>query len=154
MKKDILKNILTEIAASIKDSVIIWRLDGSVNLFVQGMDVNPRDIDIATDEKGLDVFRKFLKKYIKRDYWNDKIKASTIECLIDGVEIEINSYQNPKLSLFEKIRKINWEGVDLNILPLADAANFYKRISREEKERMISEFVKKIDHEEKFAAKE
>ena len=54
---DTLKVILEKIG----DDNILWRLEGSANLFLQNVEVNVNDLDITTNKEG---YSKFIMKMI------------------------------------------------------------------------------------------
>ena len=62
-----IKESLSILIRKIGKNKINWYLEGSTNPFVQGLPINPNDIDITTDAGGLDRFRRILK--------NKKIKT-------------------------------------------------------------------------------
>lgn len=118
-----------------------WRLDGSANLRVQGMDVSVRDIDLMTSDEGLDVFRKSLKKLIVHDFFNEKIQAQSLLCNIYGFEVEINSYKREELVMLDQTTNTKWEELEIPILPLKFAAKFYELTNRMEKAELITAFI-------------
>ncbi len=120
---------------------VIWRLDGSANLRIQGVEVPVRDIDITTNYEGIKIFNNVLKKYIDKFFFNQKINANSLICYINGFKIEINSYENKKLDMFDKTEEIVWHGLTIPILPLKYARKFYESINRKKKVALISKYL-------------
>lgn len=141
MNEKEIKNILQLICSRIKGKQLIWRLEGSANLLIQGVDVNVRDLDITTDCKGIKIFNDALKEFIKKDYYNEKLNGNSLVCKIFENEVEINSYGDEKLNMFDKIQIKSWQGMRLPILPLKHAKTFYQLINRKEKVDLISMYV-------------
>jgi len=144
MEQSKLYETLKYILIKIKDKNLIWRLERSTNLKVQGIDIIPRDLDIATDEEGI-TFRKELKSHIIKDRYKEEIKAQSLVCNINGIEIEIIYRNNPKVAIdmFDKIKTIKWHRLDLPILPLENAIDFYTIIKKPERVRIIQDFLNK-----------
>jgi hypothetical protein len=136
-----LHEILEIIASTIPPKDFQWRLDGSANLKLQGIPATPKDVDIVTNKKGMEVFRDVLKKYIKKDFYNEEVKAFSLSLIIKNKEIEINYYDKVNINLFEDTKKIKWKGLSINILPLKTAAKFYKNIGRIEAHDKIIDFL-------------
>ncbi len=120
----------------------MWRLEGSANLRIQGMNVNVKDLDITTDDNGINFFRSILKEFIVKDCYSEKIKGNTIICSINGYGVEINSYGDRKYGMFDKAKDFLWQGLKFKILPLKYAIEFYKLIKRDEKVRLIENYLK------------
>lgn len=137
-----ISEVLSFILKKIKSKNFIWRLEGSLNLRVQSLKVSVRDIDITTSQEGILIFREALKDYIKKDFFNEKIKAHSLLCDMSGAELEINAYQDVKLNFFDEIKIKRWKGLKLPILPLESAKKFYEMISRNEKATLIENFLK------------
>ena len=136
-----LKKILELILTRIKNEKIVWRLDGSSNLKIQGMKVNVNDLDITTNEEGQKIFKEKLKEYVQEHYYNKKINGNTLICKINNYEVEINVYGDREKEYFEEIKKIKWQGLIVPIMPLAQAKKFYERIGRDEKVELINKHL-------------
>ncbi len=119
-----------------------WRLDGSANLLVQGIDLKPNDLDIATDDKGLEVFYGLFEEFIISDKFGEVSSGIILELSVKGEEVEINSYNDSSLSKLDKIKISTWKDLPLPILPLKDAKEFYRQIEREEKVKIIVDKLK------------
>jgi len=140
MNDNELKQILKIILDCLKQNPV-WRLEGGANLRVQGMDVNVSDLDIATDEQGINIFRESLKQYITKDFFNEKTNSITLTGSINNVELDINAYQDKELRMFEEIHFIDWNDLKLPILPLKYAKRFYELINRKEKAELIEKYI-------------
>ena len=139
-EKDIEK-ILRIILDNLKGKEFNWRLEGSANLKIQEVDVSVRDLDIATDDEGIEIFRTTLKKFIVKDFFSEKVKGSSLVCDITGFEVEINSYGDKELNMFDKIKKVTWQNLQIPLLPLESAKKFYEMINRKEKAHLISKHL-------------
>ena len=141
MDEQDIKEILQIILDSLQGKEFIWRLEGSANLKIQGVEVSIRDLDITTDDDGIGIFRDALKKFIVKDFFSQKIKGRSLVCNINDFEIEINSYGDRELDMFDKTEKILWNDLQIPILPLKYAKKFYELINRKEKVDLISKYL-------------
>lgn len=139
-EKDI-KEILKIILDSLQGKEFVWRLEGSANLKIQGVDVSVKDLDITTNNECLETFKGALKKFIVKDFFNRKIHGNSLVCNIKGFEVEINSYKNKELRMLDKTKKILWKNLQIPILPLEYAKKFYEFINRKDKVDLISKYL-------------
>ena len=143
MKTEEIQKVLKKIITLLGSESFRWSLGGSANLIVQGVKADAKDLDITTDEEGLECFRKLLEEYIIQDFYNNEIEANSLECEIGGIEVEINFYDNDALGMLDTVMMIKWEGIEVPVLPLPDAKKFYEKINRPEKVKLIEKFMKK-----------
>lgn len=139
-EKDV-QEILKIILDCLKGKEFVWRLEGSANLKIQGIDVSIGDLDITTNDEGINIFRNALKNFIVKDFFSQKINGLSLICNICGFEVEINSYGDRKFDMFDKIEKITWKGLQIPILPLEYAKIFYELINRKEKVDLIAKYL-------------
>ena len=99
------------------------------------------DLDIATNNEGIEIFRNALKKFIVKDFFSQKINGRSLVCDINGFEVEINSYGDRELDMFDRTEKILWNDLQIYILPLEYAKKFYELIDRKEKVALISKHL-------------
>ena len=142
MEKSDIYSVLRIINDLISNKKILWRLEGSANLFLQGVDVSVRDIDITTNENGIKIFKEALKEFVEKDYYDADKKMKTLLSNINGFEVEINCYNRKELEMLDKFTEINWNGLTLPVLPLENALKFYKIIKRDEKVKLIEEYLR------------
>jgi hypothetical protein len=113
MNEKNIKDILQIILNNLQDKKFIWRIEGSANLKIQGIDVSVKDLDISTDDSGIKNFRNALKKFIIKDFFNQKINSQSLICNIDNFEVEINSYNNKELNMFDKTKNFLWNNLQI-----------------------------------------
>lgn len=133
--KDI-ERVLKIILDKVKD--VNWRLEGSANLRVQDVNTSVNDLDITTDKKGIDIFRNSLKKFILKDFFNKKINSDSLIFKINNFEVEVNCYHDKELLMLDKVKIITWDNLNIPILPLDYAKEFYRLIGRKDKVELIS----------------
>ncbi len=115
--------------------------DGSANLKTQGVDTQIQDLDITTTARGIEIFRESLREFAVKDYFSEKINGRTLICNIEDEEIEINHYGDRENNMYEEIKNIKWGDIEVPILPLSLAKTFYEGINREEKVKLINEYI-------------
>lgn len=142
-------NVLEIIIDVLQGKKINWRLCGSANLMIQGVEVHIGDVDITTDAEGLVILRDVLKQYIAEDYYDEHIAATSIKCVMGYYKFEINSYSDEKYSMLDKAVLIDRQGLTFPVLPLEDAIRFYKLIERIDKVNLIQQHLiieKTVEH--------
>ncbi len=130
--------ILKIISGEIKDQNINWRLEGSSNLLIQNLPVQPKDIDIATNNLGLQKISKIFNEKIK---YKKDIESNAVHIKINDQDIEFLSYNNKNLEMLVKIKIIFWKDLNLPILPLKEAKRFYQLINRKDKVELIKNYL-------------
>ena len=138
-----LQTALSFLLKKIGKEKIVWYLEGSVNLFVQGLPVQPKDIDITTNSAGLNKFRKLFKKETIKDFHIEETRAHVLTCLFNNVECEIAVYDDKEKSSFSTIKLISWNSLQLPTQPLSQALKFYKLIGRQDKTELIEKYLAK-----------
>ena len=141
MNSQELQATLSFLLKKIEKETIIWYLEGSVNLFVQGLPVQPKDIDITTNSAGLNKFRKLFKKETIKDFYIEETRAHVLKCLFNNVESEIAVYEDTEKSSFDTIKLLSWNSLQLPTQPLTQALKFYKLIGRKEKSELIEKHL-------------
>ena len=141
MNEKEIKEVLGIILNALQRKKFIWRIEGSVSLMIQGVNTPFQDLDITTNNEGIEMFREKLKDYIIKDFFSEKIKGYSIICKINNFEVEINSYGDRKEQFFDKHKTIEWEGLMLPILPLEYSKKLYEAIGRKDKVELISDYL-------------
>jgi hypothetical protein len=130
-----------------------WVLAGSLSLALQGVDVEPHDIDLLTDRQGAFRINAILKKYEKKkvDYSETEKVSSLLGVFeIQGVKVEVMGDYREKqgiewVSLSKRLANpkiIEVDGIRIPVSPLDDQLVSYKRSTRPkdvEKVRKISQ---------------
>jgi len=133
MDEQNIKEIIQIILDKLRGKKFIWRLEGSANLKIQGVEVLVRDLDVTTNDEGIEIFRNVLREYIIKDFFSQKINGNSLVCEIDGFKVEINFYGDRELDMFNKTKIIFWNGLQIPVLPLEYAKKFYELINRKER---------------------
>jgi len=120
------KATLAAIASVLNDNHITWCIGASSSLYVQGVAVVPKDLDIIVDIAQFDDAYKLLKKLQPGEreegmFGDDKyskapLLAATFPAEIAGFEINTTT-----LDTYE------WEGITTTIHPLSVELEMYKK---------------------------
>ncbi|MGV8169423.1 MAG: nucleotidyltransferase domain-containing protein [Candidatus Nanoarchaeia archaeon] len=141
MNEQNLECVLKIIIEKLDGANVQWSLDGSANLFIQGVSVTVRDLDITTNREGIEIFREKLKEFIVKAFFSPKIQGLSIICDINGFEVEINAYGDRPEGMQDKTKYISWRNLSVPVLPLRSALEFYRLVNYEDKVKLIEKHI-------------
>ena len=148
-----LLEVLKFIANVLGRENVRWALVGSLNLALQGVDVEPEDIDIVTDREGILKIGELLRDFVveKIRYKEGKKMAAYFGKLnVNGVLIDIIG--DPRMREDESHK---WKekglcdlvildlGVRVPAMSLRSELDAYKILGKTEKVRKIESFLRK-----------
>lgn len=146
-------NVLRKIYTRLNDSTINWVVTGSLGFALQGVPVEPNDIDIQTDERGAYAIEYRLSKFVtKRVTFSstERIRSHFGELIIDGIKVEImgdiqkqledGSWENP-VDLERHKRVIEVEGMQVPVLSLEYEYQAYLKLGRIEKAEVLRKWL-------------
>lgn len=148
MKNQTNKNLIKTIKFLAKIlSKYDYALIGSLNLHIQGIEIEPRDIDILTTEKDVFEIEKELKKYqTKKVYFDKEDGRNSYRGLFKINEIEVEILGNvkktcrPKTDLKKKI-SVRYRDFLIYAIPLKQELEFYKKCKKTERVKQITTFI-------------
>lgn len=134
------------------DNKIKWALIGSTNMQLQGMNVNPYDLDIVVQLKDLEKMReifsdynpstiKELKLLTNEPVLELKINIGNVEVQILG-EKDTGNYVSKLLA--NKLTKIKIDKIEIPCFTLEAEAQTYAKTNREHKAHLIQEFLERV----------
>lgn len=137
---------LKVIYRKLKDKKVKWVLVGSLSLALQGVDIEPKDIDILTDKEGAFKINKLFKecevKPVKFGRFKiggrELFKSYLGEFKIKGVKVEVMGNLKEKWgrewkSLHKRLispKIIEFEGMKLPVSSLEEQLKSYSRLGR------------------------
>ena len=148
-----LLEVLKFIANVLGRENVRWALVGSLNLALQGVDVEPEDIDIVTDREGILKIGELLRDFVVEEirYKEGKKMAACFGKLnVNGVLIDIIG--DPRMREDESHK---WKekglcdlvildlGVRVPAMSLRSELDAYKILGKTEKVRKIESFLRK-----------
>ena len=137
--------ILIRIAKKLES--VNYAFIGSANLYIQGLKVEPRDIDILTDVEGIKEIDKILAEYrTKEIYFDESEGRNSFRSFykIEGIEIEVLGNVNSIARRPEALEKnflINFNGVNIPCFLIVDELEAYRKMGRTEKVEIIEKFL-------------
>jgi hypothetical protein len=132
-----------------------WALTGSLNLTLQGMDLDVHDVDIQTDKPGAyEVEQRFSGYLVKKVEFrtSEKIRSHFGELSIEGVKVEIlGDIQNPlpdgtwtyPADITMNRKFIDYHGMSLPVMSLEYECEVYIRLGRKERAEQIKRFLER-----------
>lgn len=84
--------VLRQIATSLQESGVNWAVTGSAGQALQGVAIEPHDIDVQTDREGAyEIERRFSAQVSRKVRFSsgERIRSHFGALLIDGVQVEI-----------------------------------------------------------------
>jgi hypothetical protein len=133
--------ILRLLCKGLETHDVRWVLAGSLSLALQGVNVEPHDIDLLTDRQGAFRINAMLKKYEKKavDYAEtEKVSSFFGVFEIQGVKVEVmgdyRERQGTKwVSLSKRLanpKTIEVDGIRIPVSSLEDQLVSYRRLKR------------------------
>lgn len=147
--------VLRFIVDRLKYKNINWCLVGTTNLIIQGVKIEPSDIDIITDDEGAYLLSKVFKDFEVKPLnysSDDKFRSFFSTYQIKNIKVEVMGGFQHKTSKGAwsrvmvpknlKCKAIKVKDYKINIVPLDVAYKFYKEVGRETTAQKIKEYLK------------
>jgi hypothetical protein len=142
------------VCKDLETSNVRWVLAGSLSLALQGVKVEPNDIDLLTDRRGAFRINAILKKYEKKEVtYSETEKVSSFLGIfeIQGVKVEVmGAYRERQgtrwVSLSKRLenpRIIGIDGVRIPVSPMEDQLASYRRSKRPKDVEKVEEISKR-----------
>jgi len=141
-----INKILSVIAEKLQD--INFAFIGSVNLYIQRLKVEPRDIDILTTPEGIKKIDKILDKYrTKEIYFDESDGRNSFRGFyeINGIEIEVLGNMNNlyrEIDILDKKIHAKLNNIKLPCIALDNELEAYKKMGRIDKVEIIEKFLR------------
>ena len=148
--------VLHKINARLNNTSVNWAVTGSLGFALQGVPVEPNDIDIQTDKRGAyEIEHHFSEFVTKRVTFSstERIRSYFGELMIDGIKVEImgdiqkrlenRSWENP-VDLEHHKRVVEVEGMQVPVLSLEYEYQAYLKLGKIDK----AEILRKWLHDE------
>ena len=142
-------NTLRIIVRHLKNKDIPWTVMGSLSLALQGVDINPKDIDILTDEHGAFQIGVLLEEHEVKpvNFSRTELFESFYGLYyIEGIKVEVMGDLRVRLdgtwvSLSGRLKSpifVQENSLNIPVSPLQDQLLFYEKLGREkDKERTL-----------------
>jgi ribonuclease-3 len=138
---------------------IAWALAGSAALLLNGMWVEAHDLDLTTDETGVQSIADALAEFIVTPvgWWETDQMASQVTRLqVESVQVEVigrpfivkRSEGAVAIRPWSIRHEIDFEGRKLPVIPLEAALISYEMMGREAKVQLIADHLRAHDYDE------
>jgi glyoxylate reductase len=144
---------------ALQHSGVVWVLTGSAGFALQGVPVQPRDVDVQTDEKGAYAIEGILKARFPRSVVDPVgmreaplVRSHLGRMDILGLRVEImgdiqkrkpDSPWEPPLDLKSLRTFVPWRSWSVPVLPIAYEREAYLRLGRSERAEALGRFLEK-----------
>lgn len=145
--------VLRKICARLNDSNVNWAITGSLGFAIQGVPIEPNDIDIQTDEVGAyeieHIFSEFVTQKVTFSS-ADRIRSHFGVLMIDGIKVEImgdiqkrldNGMWEEPVDLGYYKRIVEFKGIQLPVLSLEYEYQAYLKLGRFERAEMLRKWL-------------
>lgn len=149
--------VLRKIYNRLNNTDVNWVVTGSLGFALQGMPVEPNDIDIQTDKQGAYEIERHFSDFVTekvRFSSAERIRSHFGELMIDGIKVEImgdiqkrlegGNWESP-VDLECHKRVIEVEGMQVGVLSLEYEYQAYLKLGRIEKAEMLRKWLKGKD---------
>ncbi|NQT85087.1 hypothetical protein HQ563_18880 [bacterium] len=146
--------VLRKLHVRLNEAGVKWVVTGSVSFAIQGLPVEPNDIDIQTDRAGAyEIERLFSEFVTKRVAFSstEKIRSHFGALLMDGIEVEImgdlqkrlgDGTWEPPLDLNRHKRFVEAGGMRIPVLSLEYEYEAYLKLGRTEKAQLLKQWLR------------
>ena len=152
LNPDYLK-VLRKINERLSNTSVNWAVTGSLGFALQGVPVEPNDIDIQTDKRGAyEIERRFSEFMTKRVTFSstERIRSHFGELMIDGIKVEImgdiqkrledGSWENP-VDLEHHKQVVEVEGMQVPVVSLEYEYQAYLKLGKIDKAEMLRNWL-------------
>lgn len=145
--------VLRVLHARLSDSDVTWAITGSLGFALQGVPVQPNDIDVQTDEAGAySIERLFAEFVVRKVVFSEaeRIRSHFGALLIDGVRVEImgdiekrqeDRQWEPPVEVRRHTRLVEVEGMHVPVLSLEYEYRAYLTLGRVARAEMLKEWI-------------
>ena len=130
-----------------------WALTGSTSFALQGVPLEPDDLDVQTDATGVRVIEDSFSEYVTDpvEYVESERMRSYLGALeLDGVEVELigelqkredeGGWEDP-VDVTDHREFVEWRGDEVPVLSLEYEAAAYERLGRDERAALLRAHV-------------
>lgn len=146
-------NVLRKIYPRLDNTGVDWVVTGSLGFALQGVPVEPHDIDIQTDQPGAyEIARLFSEFVIEKVAFSsgERIRSHCGALMIDGIKVDIMGdiqkrledgvWESP-VDLDQHKRFVEVEGMRVPVLSLEYEYQAYLKLGRSEKAEMLKRWL-------------
>jgi len=144
--------VLRKLYERLSGSSVNWVITGSLGFALQGVPVEPHDIDIQTDREGAYEIERLFSEFVVepvRFKESEKIRSHFGVLMIDGVKVEVmgdiqkkvNDEWEEPVDINKYKRFVEVEDMKIPVLDLEYEYQAYLKLGRMEKVEMLRKFL-------------
>ncbi|MDK2982787.1 MAG: hypothetical protein PWP49_509 [Thermococcaceae archaeon] len=144
--------VLRKLYERLSGSNVNWVITGSLGFALQGVPVEPHDIDIQTDREGAYEIERLFSEFVVepvRFKESEKIRSHFGVLMIDGVKVEVmgdiqkkvNDEWEEPVDINKYKRFVEVEDMKIPVLDLEYEYQAYLKLGRMEKVEMLRKFL-------------
>ena len=153
-------NVLRKLHARLNATGINWAVTGSLGFTLQGVPVEPHDIDIQSDAAGVYEIQQLFAEFVLRPVAlssKHNVRSHFGALLVDGIEVELmGDIQKPDsggtwdapTDLNRHKRFVEVEDMRIPVLSLEHEEQAYRKLGRVEKAEMLRLWLQSHPHSE------
>jgi hypothetical protein len=148
------RNTLRIILARLADEPILWAVTGSTSMALQGVPLEPHDIDLQTDEPGAYAIERRLAEFSTRPVAfrpSERIRSHFGALMIEGLKVEImgdvekllpgeSAWTDPP-DLQQVRRWVELDGLAIPVMDLEYEVRAYRDYGRQERAEMLQAWL-------------
>ncbi len=134
-----------------------WYIIGSCSLFLQGVNIEPNDIDILTDSEGIELIKKTCKYFVIDDIIskdNGEIRSIYGKITISNISIDVMAIPENKVGdkwiahdeVSNHKKTVEIDSIKIPVRDLLYEKEIYERIKDEKKVAAINAFFQHTSH--------
>ncbi len=148
--------VLRRLYTELKGSGVSWVVTGSLSFALQGLPLEPHDIDIQTDREGAyEIERRFSSSVSRKVVFSatERMRSHFGALLIDGIVVEImgdiqkrledGTWERP-VDLRSQRKFVHVDDMEIPVLSLEYEAEAYMKMGRLERAEMLREYAAKL----------
>ena len=148
-------NALRKVYTRLEHTNILWAVTGSLNMAMQGMQIEVHDIDIQTDQAGAYQMESLFPEYVVTPVCylaSERMRSHLGKLLIDNVEVEIigglqkllpDGTWEAKVDVAAHTCLVELDGMQVPGLTLAYEHQAYMTMGRQEKANLLRQWLEK-----------
>lgn len=125
----------------IKDEQLNYRFAGDFALFIQGMEILPKNISIICDNFSFVEFKYLFDKYLIQNGRKDELKEDYFIVKFKNLQVNFMNFDDEKISMLDKVYKVSWNGLELNVISLLETKYFYELTNQLDKVQKIQNYL-------------
>lgn len=144
--------VLRKLYERLKNRDVNWVITGSLGFALQGVPVEPHDIDVQTDREGAYEIERLFSEFVVepvRFKESERIRSHFGALMIDGIKVEImgdiqkkvNDEWEEPVDIDKYKRFVRVEGMKIPVLDLEYEYQAYLKLDRVEKAEKLKRFL-------------